>query len=88
MIIAVLILDAILGFLSHSLAPYIRYRFGNGWRELVSYSAGMMLVSLPLAALEYVISGDLRRVREQMVKYYFIAGAFGTGNFLARLFFE
>ena len=88
MIFTVLFLDAILGFLAHALAPYIRGRFGSGWRELVSYTSGVMLAALPLAVLEYVISGDLRRVRESLIKYYFIFGAFGTGNFLARLFFE
>ena len=85
MILFLLFIDAVIGFVSHALAPFIERRFGDGWRQLVSYTCGVLFVAPILAAIEYVLTGSVDKTRAQVTKYFFTFGAFGVGNFLARV---
>ncbi len=83
MIAWLLIFNILYGFIAHGSHGYIVQKFGNGWRDMVKHTAGILMAAPIFAALEWLTTKDPKRVMELMIKYFFIFGTFGLGNSLA-----
>ena len=88
MILLLFIFDALYGFASHLLEPYLDQRFGNGWYHVASHTTGVLLVLPVLASLEWIVTRDIKKVQELVIKYVFCFGVFGFGNLLGWIFIK
>ena len=99
MIPCIVLFTALYGYLAHQTRRFIYARFGSGWRELISYTAGVLFV-FPIAALlafflfrhywDYIQTMASEKAIAFCVglftQAYFIAYApFGIGTFLGWL---
>jgi hypothetical protein len=90
MIAFIVLFTVLYGYLAHQTRRFVYERFGNGWRELVSYSLGVLLVFPVFAFVIWLMcNDDVRRelmTREDYLKRgvlaYFLAFLpFGLGTF-------
>lgn len=99
MIVFIALFTVLYGYLCHQTRRFVYARFGTGWRELVSYTAGVLFVFPVFVATFFVLVnyfGDytqtLRKeklahfiTRLGIVAYFVSYCPFGLGTFLGWL---
>ena len=84
------IIAILYGYYSHKTRPLVYRNFGNGWRELISYTVGVLLVSPVFIAAMYLLlrlAGYEKRETQRLsilaaAAYFAAFGPFGVGTFL------
>ncbi|MCP4567963.1 MAG: hypothetical protein GY841_10325 [FCB group bacterium] len=86
MIVLIILFAILYGYLAHQTRRFIYARFGNGWRELVSYAAGVLFVFPVFALVAWVLSEHNEKATQQAaLAYYMSFLPFGLGTFLGWL---
>lgn len=71
------------GYLCHQTRDFVYRKFGDGWRELVSYTLGVSMVFPAFVYMIWVLfNKDWEVVRKAMLAYSLAYIPFGVGTFI------
>jgi Na+/H+-dicarboxylate symporter len=76
------------GYVGHQTEPLVRAKFGNGWRQMISYVIGV-LITFPTAIAMFKNLEDVQDVRKRFILSWFTSFfSVGLGTLAGWIFFS